>query len=193
MDFLTSVINYLLPILGFILLFLGIKMLRINYIVVALWFSLIALLLQYQTAGGEILGAYFGYKNALLYTLNLAVLIVAFLYLCFKTPALQTTYIRYLSGLIAACLVTGSIILIINLWINARFIEDKLPGTAIMQVVSFTPPNYCAYRYAFYKVNPNNKISYLCPNYYGLIPAIGNLDTAPDFIVRQLAEHAKNK
>lgn len=173
------------------MLLTGASLRRTNYVIIALWVSLIALLLQYQAAGGEILGSYFGYLNTTVYTFTLITLVASFVYLFFKTPSMHGKFSRYAGGLVAACLITGGSLLMINLWINAHFIEDKLPGTAIMQVVTFTPPSYCSYQYVFYKVGSNGKISYLCPNYYGLLPAVGHLDVAPDFLARQLMRPIK--
>ncbi|KTC65881.1 type I secretion system LssZ [Legionella adelaidensis] len=77
MNILTHVINYLLPLLGLLLLILGIVRRGINYVMVALWLSLIAFLLNYQMAGGEVLGSYFDYHHASIYTLKY------FYYCCF--------------------------------------------------------------------------------------------------------------
>jgi len=186
MNTLIDVINYLLPLLSLILLVVGIVIRRISYVFLAFWLSLICSLVLYQTAGGEILGSYFGYLNTTIYTLNIIILVVSLIYALFNLPLLNNKFIFYVAGLLSACIITGAVILSINLWINACFIEQKLPGTPIMQVVSFTPPAYCSYRYIFYKVGVDKKISYLCPNYYGLIPAVGHLDVAPAFISRQL-------
>ena len=188
MDTLLSTLNFILPILGIILLILGVKRENLTSIVVALWVSLIALLLQYQLAGGEILGTYFDYKNAAVYSANIIILLFALLYILFKAPVLHGKYLSYFTGLLAAVFVTSGVVLIVNLWMNAKFLEERLPGSAIMQVVTFTPPNYCKYRYVLYKVGNDKKVSYLCPNYYGLIPAIGHLEVAPDFLVHQLAQ-----
>ena len=186
MDILSNVIHYLLPALGVLFLIYGVMRQRINYVLIALWVSLVTMLLQYQIAGTEILGSHFNYKQAGLYSLNLIILVAALLYILFQLPQLRNKYIRAGIALISASLITGSVVLMINLWINARFIESRLPGTAVMQVVSFTPPPYCPYRYVFYKIGPEKQIHYLCPNYYGLIPSTGKADKVPDFIARQL-------
>ncbi|MCP0913290.1 MULTISPECIES: type I secretion system protein LssZ [Legionella] len=183
---LTGVINYLLPFLCLVFLLLGLSKNLLNYILIALWLSLVALLISYHGAGGEIFGTYFNYKNALLYSLNIVIAVIAFLYVCFNVSSFQGKYVRYLIGFIAALVITGSALLLINLWINARFVESRLPGTALMEVVTFTPAEYCNNRFVFYKIGSNGKVSYLCPNHYGLIPSVGNLDTPPEFIIRQL-------
>ncbi|KTC65882.1 Legionella secretion system protein Z [Legionella adelaidensis] len=112
------------------------------------------------------------------------------LYLVLQFPKLHGQYIRYITGLAAAVLIVGSSILLINLWVNANFIETRMKGTAIIQVVSSTPPSYCHSRFIFYKVNADKRVSYLCPNYYGLIPSVGSLEVAPEFIAKQLAHQA---
>ncbi|AHE67204.1 hypothetical protein [Legionella oakridgensis] len=188
MNVLASVIYYILPLLSLVILVLGLMRKRINYVLIALWLSLAALYMQYQHAGGEILGTHFDYQNTTLYTITLTSMLGSLFYWMLHTPMFQKKYIRYLAGLAFALLVTGSVILLINLWINARFIANKLPGTALMQVASFNPPSYCSYRYVFYKIDVNNRVSYLCPNHYGLIPSVGTLDVTPDFLTRQLVQ-----
>lgn len=186
MAMLTDTISYLLPALGLLFVLYGFFRRRMNYILIALWVSLVTLLLQYQIAGSEILGSYFGYKQSMLYTINLVVLVSALIYMLFQSPQLSNKYIRILFAFLSSVIITAVLILIINLWVNAYFIENRFPGTAIMQVVSFTPPDYCSYRYVFYKVGNDSQVHYLCPNYYGLIPATGTLDTVPDFLTHQL-------
>ncbi len=193
MDTLTNVINYTLPLISLIFLSLGIIRTRINFVLMAFWLSLIGLIFLYRMAGGEILGSYFDYLNATFYTLYLLVLISGTLYLFFNVSFLRGKYVSYATGFVSACLITGGTILMINLWMNAHFVEDRMPQTAIMQVVSFTPPTYCAYRYVFYKVGRDGKIAYLCPNAYGIIPAVGHLETAPKFLIRYLGASIKMK
>ena len=188
MNTLSDILHDVLPLLGVILLFIGIKLNRINYIVSALWLSLIGFMLHYQTAGGEILGSYFGYKNAAIYSINLLVLITSLLFLFFKLPLLQGRRLRYATGFTSACLVVGSFLLLTNLWINARFIENRRPGTPILQIATFTTLDYCSYHYVFYKVRNDGKISYMCPNYYGIIPSIGQVDISPSLILNHLVE-----
>ena len=157
-----------------------------NFVLIALWVSLVMILLQYQMAGTEILGSYFNYRHALIYSLNLVILLIALIYLLLQLPFLKSRYSQAAVALMIAFFITGSILLMINLWFNAHFIETRQPNTAVMQVVSFTPPPYCPYRYVFYKVGLDKQIYYLCPNYYGLIPSTGKVDEVPEFIVRQL-------
>jgi hypothetical protein len=193
METLITALNFALPLLGIILLLFGVKRGNLTSIIIALWVSLVALLLQYQLAGDEILGTYFDYKNAAIYTINSLILSFALLYILLKASLFHRKYIRYLTGLLAAGFITGGVLLLTNIWINAEFIENRFPGSAIMQVVTFTPPRYCEYRYVFYKVGNDKKISYLCPNHYGLVPAIGHLEVAPDFLFHQLAQQMQHK
>lgn len=181
-------ITYLFPLLGLILLITGISIRRVNYVLAALWFALIALLFQYQMAGGEILGSYFNYKNASIYTLNLFILVVALCYSLLKLPVTNNRWLSYMGSLFAAFFVVCAGLLATNLWINACFIENRLAGTAVMQVISFRPIAYCSYRYIFYRVDSSGQISYLCPNYYGLIPKVDQLEVAPDFLATQLGK-----
>ena len=192
MDTLSNLTHVLLPCLGVVLLLAGMQMKRINYIIGALWLSLIALLLHYQAAGGEILGTYFDYKNAAIYSFNLAILITTLLYLFFNLPMFQGKSARYITGFISACMVVGSMLLLTNLWTNAYFIENRRIGTPIMQLATFTTHlDYCSYRYVFYKVDLNGNISYMCPNRYGVIPSIGQLDVSPDFLQKHLSLQSK--
>ena len=186
MNTLSSVLHNMLPLLSVILLVIGLKVERINYLIAAIWLSLIALTLHYQTAGGEILGSYFDYKNSAIYTLNLLILIVSLLCLFMKLPLLQGKKSRYATAFFSAFLIIGSLILLTNLWINAFFIETKRPNTPIMQVASVKALDYCSYHYIFYKVGLDGKISYMCPDYYGIFPAIGHLDVSPDFVLNHL-------
>lgn len=191
MDTLSNLLHVLLPLLGIVLLVAGIIMKRTNFIFGALWICLIALVLHYQTAGGEILGTYFDYKNAAIYSVNLVILIIALLYLFFHLPLFQKKPSRYITGLISACLLVGGILLLINLWMNAYFIETRRTGTPIMQVTTFAPIDYCTYRYVFYKVGLDGHINYMCPNHYGVIPSIGKLEISPEFLLNYLTRQLK--
>lgn len=191
MNTLSNALHYALPLIGTILLVMGIKTHRINYVIASLWLSLISIVLHYQMAGGEILGSYFGYQNAAIYTLNLLVLIITLLYLFFKVTMFQGKLSRYISGVVSISLIVGSLLLLINLWINARFIENRRLGTPVLQVATFSPLKYCTYHYVFYKIGMDGKINYMCPNHYGIIPSVGHVDVLPDVILNQLAQHIK--
>lgn len=180
-------IHLLFPLLAALILTIGLKLQRKNYILVALWISLIALILHYKASGGEILGGYFNYAHASIYSLNLIVLISAFICLLQTSiHEVQSRLIHYTSGLLSASLITGGALLLINLWINAAFVENRLAGTPILQVAAFNKQPYCSYRYVFYKVGPDSIVQFMCPNHYGLLPSIGQLRTAPNFIMKQL-------
>ena len=193
MDTFLTILHNLFPLLGIILLVIGLKIDRISYIIVALWVSLIALILHYQSADGEILGNYFGYKNAAIYTLNLLVIIASLIYLFLNLPLKQRKKLRPLSICISLCLIIGSLLLMINLWINAVFIENKRPGTPILQVATFSSLPYCSYRYVFYKVTTDGKVGYLCPVHYGLIPSTGQLESMPSFLLQHMGNGSKEQ
>ncbi len=186
MEILANLTHVLLPCLGLFLLIAGIRMEKMNYVMGALWLSLIALLLHYQSAGGEILGTYFDYKNAFIYSFNLIILITTLLYLFLKFSSLQGRLIRYITGFASAFLIVGGGLLMANLWTNACFIENRRIGTPIMQVATFAHLDYCAYQYVFYKVSSDGNIAYMCPNHYGVIPSIGHLKASPDFLLNHV-------
>lgn len=182
-----DIINTLFPVVSCFLLFAGKMTRHKNLIVIALWLSLIAIVLQYQTSGGEILGSYFNYTHTLVYTVTIVVLLICLIDVLFSfAKETLTTSIRYLTGFIAAFSIISVLLLLGNLWINARFIEDRLQGTPVLQVATFKKLDYCSYSYVFYKVSQDGKMSYMCPNYYGLLPAVGHLKIAPDYVIRQL-------
>ncbi|MBA2710457.1 MAG: type I secretion system protein LssZ [Tatlockia sp.] len=184
---LLELIHLLFPVLGAIILFLGIKLKRKNFIIIAVWLSLFALIFHYRDSGGEILGSYFNYYHAGIYTLNLIVLISSIIYILLSSISdLSSKLIRYSAGLISAGLFTGALLLVINLWINASFVETRLAGTPILQVATFNKQPYCSYKYVFYKVGTDKIVWFMCPNHYGLFPSVGQLHSAPNFVVKQL-------
>lgn len=184
----------LFPILGIIILFFGIQLRRKNYIVVALWLSLIALVLHYRASGGEILGSYFNYQHAAIYSLNLIVLIASIICILLTSmDDIHSKTLRYSAGLLSAALITGSSLLIINLWINANFVENRLAGTPILQVATFNKQPYCGYKYVFYTVGSDSIVRFMCPNHYGLLPSVGPLNTAPSFVIKQLPTQLQAK
>lgn len=193
MDMLSTILHIILPPLAAILLVIGLMKKEINFIIIALWLSLIALMIHYQTAGGEILGSYFNYKNAAIYSLNIVVLISTVFCLFLQHHQLQGPRIRYFTGFISAFFVAGSVLLLINLWVNAYFIENRSPNTPIIQVATFTALPYCSYRYLFYKIGKDGTINYMCPNYYGMIPSLGTIEISPDFLLNHLAQQIKTK
>lgn len=180
-------IHIFVPLLGALILVFGITSQRRNYIVVALWLSLISLVLHYRDSGGEILGSYFNYTHAAIYSLNLIVLIFSIIYLLLKSlKEIPGKILRYTAGFLSAGLITGSALLLTNLWINAYFVENRLAGTPILQVATFNKQPYCGYKYVFYKVGADKNVWFMCPNHFGLLPSLGQLQSAPNFVVKQL-------
>ncbi|MBL7479230.1 type I secretion system protein LssZ [Legionella bononiensis] len=189
---LAKVIHSLFPLMALVLLIIGIKRKAIYYVISALWLSLIALVIHFQSSGGEILGTYFNYVNAAIYSANLIILFVSLVKVIDHLSS-DSSLFRYVSTLIQSVIVIGSLLLITNLWINAYFIENRMTGTPVMQVALLQKPEYCSYRYIFYKVAADGSVLYLCPNHYGLVPSIGRLEISPDFITTQLSVPSKKQ
>ncbi len=186
MHLFSVIIHCLFPLIAFVFLMIGIKKNAIYYVISSLWLSLIALIIHFQYSGGQIFGSYFNYINAFIYSANLIVLFVS-LVLIISHLSINNRMFRYTSSLFKAIVVIGSVLVIVNLWVNAFFIENRLKGTPVMQVALFEKASYCSYRYIFFKVSTDGSVSYLCPNHYGLIPAIGKLKDNPNFITSQLS------
>jgi len=194
MTYNLDLIHAIFPLLGLILLLAGLKSSHKNFIVTALWLSLIAIVLHYRLSGGEILGSYFDYLHTTIYSINLLVLVISVIYLLINfSRETNSSVVRYGAGFVAAISITSILILLGNLWINACFIDSRLPGTPILQVATSEKLDYCSYSHVFYKVNHEGKISYMCPNHYGLLPSVGHLDTAPEYIVKQLPSLLQTK
>ena len=189
---LALIIQYFFPLIALILLVIGMKRPSIHYVVSSLWLCLIALLLHFQLSGNEIFGNYFTIDHAAIYTFTLLVLITSLVYILFHL-SINSSVARYSSSLISALMVVSALLFITNIWINAFFIENKKTDTPIMQVAVIEKPDYCSYKYVFYKVNPDDSVSYLCPNYYGLIASVGRLSTNPAFISTYLPLSAQHK
>jgi hypothetical protein len=190
----ADLIHLLLPILALTVLIFGLNFQRSNYILITLWLSLITLLLSYRSSGGEILGSYFNYFHAATYSLNLLILLISILYLLLTgIGPLSRGLLRYSAGLLSAFLVTAAGLLMINVWVNAAFIENRLSNTPILQVATFNKPTYCDYKYVFYKINKEKQLQFMCPNHYGFLPAIGELKSAPAFVVRHLPASLRAK
>jgi|HubBroStandDraft_6_1064221.scaffolds.fasta_scaffold349967_1 hypothetical protein len=189
---LSKIIHCLFPLIALVFLIIGIKRNIIYHIISALWLSLIALVIHFQSSGGQILGGYFNTTNAAIYTLNLVVLLISLI--CIISHLGNNNLIfKYLSSLVQSLIVIGCLLVITNLWVNAYFIENRMDGTPIMQVTLLKKADYCSYKYIFYKVTPDGAILYLCPNHYGLLPSIGHLSINPDFIATQLPIPAKKQ
>lgn len=189
---LAKVIHCLFPLIALLLLIIGIKRKAIYYVISALWLSIIALVIHFQSSGGEILGSYFNYINAAIYSANLIILFIALVRVIDHLSS-DSALFRYVSTFIKSLIVIGSVLLISNLWINAYFIENRMTGTPVMQVALLQKPEYCSYRYIFYKVAADGSVIYLCPNHYGLVPSIGRLEISPDFITTQLSAPSKKQ
>ncbi|HEM0296927.1 TPA: type I secretion system protein LssZ, partial [Legionella pneumophila] len=151
MHILAKVIHCIFPLIALTLLIIGIKRNAIYYIISSLWVSLISLVIHYQTSGGEILGTYFNYINATIYTINLFVLCLSLVYVLWHLSNDNVAF-KIVSSLFQSFIVIGALLVVINLWINAYFIENRLTGTPVMQVALLEKPEYCDYRYIFYKV-----------------------------------------
>ncbi|MCL9684974.1 type I secretion system protein LssZ [Legionella maioricensis] len=192
MHTLAKVIHCLFPLIALILLIIGVKRNTIYYVISSLWLSLIALLIHYQSSGGQIFGSYFNFLNAAIYTVNLVILFISLIRIISHLSGNSTVF-KYTSSLIKSFIVIGSLLVITNLWINAYFIENRMVGTPIMQVALAKKATYCNYRYVFYKVAADGSVLYLCPNHFGLIPAIGRLSINPDFIATQLPMPSKKQ
>lgn len=186
MNILAQIIHLLFPIAALILLLIGIKKNAIYYVIASLWLSLISLIIHFQSSGGQILGSYFDYTNAAIYSVNLFIIFISFIRII-SHLSIDNDVFMYLSSLFKAFIIIGSLLLITNLWINAYFIDSRMEGTPIMEVATFKNPDYCSYKYIFYKVSTDGSVMYLCPNHYGLIPSIGKLAISPDFIATQLS------
>ena len=186
----AQMISQLFPLISLILLIVGVKRDSIYYIVSALWLSFIAIMIHHQLAGGDIFGSYFNYTNALIYSVNLIVLSIAVI--CILSH-LQTEHIivKYISGFIKSFIIICSFLVVLNLWINAYFIENKLENTPIVQVVLMNKPDYCDYKFIFYTISKDGEASYLCPNYFGLIAKVGHLAKSPEFLSTQLSIPSK--
>ncbi|WP_419418647.1 type I secretion system protein LssZ [Legionella sp. D16C41] len=192
MSYFRDLMHIILPLLSLLLLVLGVKNRRKSYIVLAVWISIISLVIHYEIAGGEILGSYFNYLRAFIYSLNLLIILACIIFLTLNFRS-EIASFRYFNSLLGAISVIGIGFLLINLWMNAWFIENRLPGTPIFQVGTFQKLNYCSYRYIFYKISQDGSVKFMCPNHYGLIPSIGGLNTAPDFILKQLPPALQKK
>lgn len=192
MFILSKVIHCLFPLIALVLLIIGIRRNAIYYVISSLWISLISLVIHYQTSGGQILGSYFNYLNAAIYSVNLIILFIALIRIISHLSNDSTAY-KFTSSLLQALIVIGSLLVLSNLWINAYFIENRMTGTPVMQVALLKKPDYCNYRYIFYKVATDGSVIYLCPNYYGFIPSIGKLAISPDFIATQLSTPNKKQ
>lgn len=187
----AKLVQIFFPLIALILLIIGIKRNAIYYMISALWLSLIAMLIHLQFSGNRFFGTYFDYYNTAIYSFNLLILLIALIRIISHLSTNST--LKYVYSFANAFLVVIALLSIVNLWINAFFIENKMEGTPVIQVALLNKPDYCNSSYVFYKVNLDSSIMYLCPNYYGLIPSVGHLATSPDFIAAQLPASIKKQ
>lgn len=182
----------LFPIAAFLLIAIGIKKQTFHFVASSLWLSLIALMIHFQSSGGQILGDYFNYLNALTYTLNLLLLVAAFLliisHLCVEHPVF-----KYMSGFTKSLVLISALLVLINLWINAFFIENRKSGSPIMQIALMNKLQYCSYRYIFYKIARDGTMYYLCPEHYGLLPSVGPVSLNLDALTSQFSVNMEEK
>ncbi|MBA2650095.1 MAG: type I secretion system protein LssZ [Legionella sp.] len=186
MYILTQAIHCLFPLIALIFLIIGINRQAIYYVISALWLSLIALIIHFEYSGGHLLGDYFNYTNASIYSINLIVLFLS-LARVISHLSVDNMLFKYTSSFLKAAVLIGCLVVSINLWVNAFFIEHRLKGTPVIQVALHEKASYCTYRYIFYKFSQDGSVDYLCPNHYGFIPSIGKLADKPNFITSQLS------
>lgn len=186
MHTLAQTIHILFPLIALLFLVYGIRQQKAIPVSTSLWIGLIALMLHYQMSGGELLGSYFNYRNAVIYSFNIFIVATALIYLLSQTK-IESRILKAINHLFKAVFITACLLLLTNLWINAWFIETRMPGTPVMQVANLNDGNeHCNYRHVYYKVSKDGSIQYLCPNKYGLLPGTGTLHLWPEFIAQQL-------
>lgn len=194
MPTINNIIHLLLPVLGVILLVIGLKTHNKIYVLVCLWIAAVGTMLHYHSSDSQILGSYFGYIHSSLYTINLLLLLFSTLYILYSyTKNLHSQKFHYVKDIISTLTTLGIITIIINVWLNAFFIENRLIGTPVLQIATFGHLDYCDYPYVFYKINKKNQLDYLCPNHFGLIPSLGTLKIIPDYILQQLPVSLQSK
>jgi hypothetical protein len=186
MSVITSSIHYFLPFFSFILLVFGLMRNRLRFVLAALIVAIVSIIIQYQLAGDELFGTYFDYSHAALYSLNFIVVIVSLLFIAKREKGFHKPYARYPVALFFSLIIIASLLITTNVWINAYFIQDKLPKTTIVTVGRFVKTEYCSNSYTLYKINRNKQVQYLCPNNYGLIAGIGQLDIIPEELMKQM-------
>ncbi len=183
---LFHLVYLILPVIAALFLVFGIKKKQNSIISMAVWISLLGLLLHYHISGGEILGHYFNYLHASIYTFNILVFLIAIIILL-SNKEVESYLLKLSSNLLKAFIVVGVMIILTNLWINAYFIENRKAGTPIIQIAGMKKFNPCkSSNIAYYKVDKQGNIMYLCPSQFGLFPAIDKLDKVPAMIAKQL-------
>lgn len=179
-----TIIVYTFPLLSLASLLIAFVKKQMNYALISLWISVIAVAVNYQLAGGEIFSPYFGVSQAIPYSANIVVFMIStvFMLYCIKDFLLKKRQRFFIDGL-AVFLIAGVIIILINLWTNAWFIESRFPKTPLMEVATFNKPFQCEHAFVILKINKKAKIKYLCPNDKGIFAAIKTYDKPiPEFI-----------
>lgn len=176
----------ILSLIGVVATLFGLRHHKKEAMHIGLWFTIFAMVLLYNLADGEILGTFFNYENSILYSINLLVLVVILSYLFLTSNWIQKRqWFHYLAYFGILLIVAAGSVLLINVWMNARFIETKNNALPIIQVANYGNNPHCEYQYVFYKMNNQGTIEYLCPNHYFLIPKVGVVSSIPDYIKQQ--------
>lgn len=171
-------IYLIFPLLALLSWIIGRMRKSMLFVSAGLWLALIALLIHYEYSGAEIHGGHFTYLNAAVYTFNILILILcSFSLLYSRTPT--GFFGKLFNSLAKTVILLGGLILLVTVWMNAWFIEQRMDGTPVMQIMTFDAPDYCEHEYAFYIITKKGELAYLCPLHYFFMPAIGTLDTVP--------------
>lgn len=185
---LTNSIHLLLPLVSIILLTIAIIKSNNQLVLITLWLSAIGTMLHYQSSDNHILGSYFGYTHSSLYTINILTLLFSILYIIrhYKVSSGKGQQGLIVKSILSMLVIFFITTILINIWINALFIEHRLSRTPVLQIATFGHLSYCDYQYVFYVISKKNQLNYMCPNHFGLIPSMGTLNTIPDYIMQQL-------
>jgi len=192
MYLLAQIMHFVVPLVAIVIFIYGVKKENPAIASISFWLSILVLIIHYEFSGGEILGVYFDYYNTTIYTINILIMTVSLIYLL-SMPSIKQLGLRIVTNFVKAVLVIGCLILLTNLWINAYFIESRLTGSPVMQVATMGSSKFCSYKYVFFIVAKDGSVKILCPNQYGLIPGIKQLNIVPDFIARQLSHPLINE
>lgn len=185
MYILLQVVHFILPLIAAVMLIYGIKKDNSLYTSAALWISLLTLAVHYEVSGGEILGSYFDYVNASIYSFNLFVFLFASIYIL-SSFDIENIILRTLNAILKTAIVAGFVILFCNLWINAYFVEQKMDGTPVLEVALPKGNHLCQHRHIFYIVNQNGGLEFLCPNEFVFLPGLGKISIIPEHVLNQL-------
>lgn len=186
-------IYLILPIIAAVFLIVGLMKKQNAVISIAVWISLLGLLFHYQISGGEILGHYFNFLTAGIYSFNLLVLLIGIFNLFTSEPS-DNFMLKLGTSFLKAFILIGLLVILTNLWINAYFIENRKAHTAIIQVAGMEKYNPCkTSKIAYYKMDKAGNIKYLCPNQYGVFPGIGKLEKIPPVLAKQLPKIEQKK